>query len=182
MKPMTLFLLDPPPGDVEAGLSEGRVAAVFTSAEKRQAVCGGFEGKVNSGELIALGAEKLRPFARECRTATADAEVQGALVDAALAFFGVPTTVVITSEALFRVVTDALRREPRLPRALRFKGWPDGRRQDLLNLGFGNVAAIGAPPGGTSVGGGVSVGDIDARTSRAGAAYPFEGCTFHAWR
>ncbi len=172
MKPMTLFLLDPPPGDVEAGLSEGRVAAVFTSAEKRQAARLAFAAK--AGELVDLDAGNLRPFMRaSCALPQTGDRARGALIDAALAFVGVPRTVVVTSEDLFGIVTDALRRGPRSPRALKFKGWSEARREDLARLGFSNVAVVGAPPEGPGTGLGAG---------GAAAAGPFGGCTFHAWR
>lgn len=175
MKPMTLFLLDPSPEEVEGGLSEGRVAAVFTDAEKRQAVRTAFAAKAKAGELIDLGADNLRPFAPTLRMASPPGERKPrVLAGAALALLGVPRTVVVTSEHLFGVVADALRQEARAPRSLRFKGWPEGRRQDLLRLGYGNVAVVGAAP---PDGGGAGPGATPAR-----AADPFEGCTFHAWR
>lgn len=177
MKPMMLFLFDPSPGEVEGGLSEGRVAAVFADAEKRQAVRTAFAAKAKAGELIDLGADNLRPFAQACHVAPQPGERKPRmLAGAALALLGVPRTVVVTSEHLFGVVADALRQEARTPRSLRFKGWPEGRRHDLLRLGYGNVAVVGAAPPG---GGGPRPGSTPANTA---AADPFEGCAFHAWR
>lgn len=177
MKPMTLFLLDPSPEEVEGGLSEGRVAAVFTDAEKRQAVRTAFAAKAKAGEMIDLGVDNLRLFARACRVASLPGERKPRmLAGAALTLLGVPRTVVVTSEHLFGAVTDALRQEARMPRSLRFKGWPEGRRHDLLRLGYGNVAVVGAAlPSGCGLG----PASTPARTA---AADPFEGCTFHAWR
>ena len=178
MKPMTLFLLDPSPEEVEGGLSEGRVAAVFTDAERRKAVRTAFAAKAKTGELIDLGADNLQPFARPPRAAASALGDRRPLMlaDAALALLGVPDTVVVTSEHLFGLVADALRQEARTPRSLRFKGWPEGRKQDLLRLGYGNVAVVGASP---ASGGAPGPGTAHARTA---AADPFEGCAFHAWR
>jgi hypothetical protein len=185
MKPMTLFLLDPSPDDVGEGLANGRVAAVFTSAEKRQAVRRMFAEKARSDELVDLDPEKLRPFARDpCAAAPDGARAARMLVDATLAFLGVPAVVAVTSDQLFGVVADALRQEARPPRSIRFKGWPEGRKQDLLRLGFSNVAVVRAPDGGHEAGPGGSAA-AEARGAEADlpeTADPFEGCTFHAWR
>lgn len=184
MKPMTLFLLDPSPEDVESGLSEGRVAAVFTDSEKRKAVRTAFAAKAKAGELIDLGADNLQPFVPD-RPATPLAAERGPrmLAGAALALLGVPRTVVVTSEHLFGAVADALRQEARTPRSLRFKGWPEGRKQDLLRLGFNNVAVVGAPSGDRCAEPGASAtAGIGATPASTAATDPFEGCTFHAWR